>query len=470
MRRPEQSEKHVPQATLRYRRPQNKDFGRGLSDAIYLITRKRGVAIGVLQDEIAHDLKVRGGSKTVDAWKGGQVPRLPTLKTLIMWLRRNDGLDDAGAQALYAAAAVLPVVQIGTGSLPVLMGNGSTQTALGQLLIGRDVELKRILDRLADPTGPQVIGIDGLGGIGKSALAQAVASSARQFNMFDFVETFSAQRTQIAPVGAGLTFRALMFELAAVLQLNPPESFDLSVLTVRVRAALADRRSLLILDNLETAAEPQAELIRRLQSALGNVRIVATSRLRLEGDCFRVPLIGLKDSDANTFFDREAEIRNLPHARNLSETAVRQIVRVCGGVPLAMRLVVGQTAYLPLETVLAHLREVKPLRVTRQKDEYIGLYRGIYWSSWRALGRVDRALLISMEVFAMEAGGDLAAIQSVSGLTRAALLRGVDSLWRMSLIEMLTGFEQVDQERRFGLHSLTQHFVASDIVQMRRPI
>lgn len=132
---------------------------------------------------------------------------------------------------------------------------------------GRQAELARVKDALGPESAGWGVLIDGVGGIGKTALAIRAGHLAP-------VETFpikiflSAKTRELLPHGEQKledyqlpNFVALLAELARELgedeiaKMNPNERAN------EMRRALVDRRALIIIDNLETFEEPEREVI-----------------------------------------------------------------------------------------------------------------------------------------------------------------------------------------------------------------
>jgi len=141
-----------------------------------------------------------------------------------------------------------------------------------------------------------------------------------------------------------------------------------------------------------------------------------------------------------------------------------QIARSTGGLPLALKLVVGQLGHLPSETVLSQLREIRLPEGEADQDEYVRFYRAIFFPYWGVLSDEAKKLLISMAHFAPSVGATFPAIKAVSNLPDDALTRSIDELWRLSLVEVSESLSL--KQVRYYLHALTQYFILSDIVMV----
>ena len=128
------------------------------------------------------------------------------------------------------------------------------------------------------------------------------------------------------------------------------------------------------------------------------------------------------------------------------------IYLVTGGNPLAIKLVIGQATSRPLSQVLEHL--------VQAKGDTEQLYRFIYQASWDMLSRPAKQVLLNMPHLTVR-GGPWEAVAAVSGLKGEALVRAVDELVALSLLDAGGGIE-----KRYSIHQLTRNFVLSDLLGM----
>ena len=156
-------------------------------------------------------------------------------------------------------------------------------------LPGREQQLAHLLDVLSDPQGPVAIVIDGLGGMGKTALAVEGVRRALNRQLFAQVVGESAKLEQlvggdIVQVGeAALDSDALLDTIARQLDhweiptLPPQEKH------VRLAQLLRKQHSLILVDNLESTANAQ-EIVARLRGFLNPSRALLTSRQKVYHD------------------------------------------------------------------------------------------------------------------------------------------------------------------------------------------
>ena len=330
-------------------------------------------------------------------------------------------------------------------------------------LIGRDKLLFEILSALHESDRYRIVTIDGMGGIGKSALALEIANKCMGDPFFESVVWIgAATENESSP----LTFDSIINAIAAKLGLQAFTNLSAKKKKEQIDALLHTKRILLVVDNLDIAKVSQSQVIIDLQPILGYSKALLTSRQRFSGDVFPIHLIGLDTDSSKSFIVQEGGARNISHINTLNDSEYMQVIETTGGSPLAMKLVVGQIGHLPLNIVLAHLRKVKPLQSNLDEDEYISFYKFIFLRSWDLLSESGKNFVLVMARFPPETGGRWEAIKEISHANDDILSRNVDELWRLAFIEVgeISGLESA----RYYLHTLTKNFVLSDIVKLSR--
>lgn len=381
------------------------------------------------------------------------------------------GLPEAEVTAPSLVTTPLPVQEAGFPPTPTESGARMPSLPVKSYreLIGRDALLGEVMAALRDPAGKWVVAMDGMGGIGKTALAREVADRCLVEHLFNVVVWEQAPKGELSSGNRRQGTGTLTFEIALNAIARQLGALDIPRLKgaekeARVRVLLQSQRVLVVLDNLETAKEPQSEIARRLRPLLDPSKALLTSRHRFKGDLYAIHLTGLDEDGALRFIRQEAEEKRIGRVATARTSELKQIAQSTGGSPLAMKLVVGQLAHLPLETVLGQLRKVRLPEGEADEDEYVRFYKGIFSPSWRLLSDDGKKLLISMTHFAPGVGGTFEAVKATSDLIDEVLTRTIDELWRLSFLEV--GESLTLKQARYYLHALTQYFVLSDIVQV----
>jgi hypothetical protein len=350
-----------------------------------------------------------------------------------------------------------------TDQLPVLPAKPYRE------LIGRDANIGQIMAALRDPAGKWVMAVDGIGGIGKTALAREVADRCRREDLFTTIVWESAAANEFAHENKGirnLTFETTLDAISRQLRAFNALKLKGEEKEAAVKVLLRSRRVLVVLDNLETAGESQNEIALHLSSLLNPSKAILTSRHRFQGDLYFVHLAGLDEIGSILFMQQEAEEKGLKRSSQARARDLQQIAKETGGSPLAMKLVIGQLEFLPLEQVLKQLKQIHISDnedAASKEDEYVRFYKGIFFPSWKLLSEHGKALLTSMAPFEPNLGGTYDAVKVTSGMADDILLSGLSELWKLSFVEV-GGSSGLNP--RYYLHPLTKHFIMSDIIRV----
>ncbi|WP_067136150.1 AfsR/SARP family transcriptional regulator [Microtetraspora malaysiensis] len=202
---------------------------------------------------------------------------------------------------------------------------------------GRAVELEQLGER----HGPAVVTIDGMAGVGKTTLAVHVAHrlAARYPDGRLFID-LHAHTAGREPIDAAAALEALLRQLGVPADRIPVTLVERSALW---RAELADRRVLAVLDNAL-----DAEHVRSLLPGHSDSLLLVTSRRRLVdldgAHALSVDVLG--EEDAARLFERIVGER-----AHHEPDAVREVLRLCGYLPLAIRISAARLQHRPRWTV-----------------------------------------------------------------------------------------------------------------------
>ena len=238
--------------------------------------------------------------------------------------------------------ALLAAPRIGPASLPIPRELPNPPADF----TGRDRELATLEGLLsigeAGGSGRTVVisAIDGMGGIGKSALALWTAKRRTDAGAFPdgqlYVNLHGATPglAPLAPLDAlGRMLRSLGLEPAAI----PGEVEEAAA---RFRSLAADRRLLVLLDNAATAQQ-----VRPLLPASPTCAVLVTSRQSL-ATLDGVRLVHLDVLPAGQAVELLARIAGRERVAAEPEAAA-EVVRLCGGLPLAIRIASARLAARP---------------------------------------------------------------------------------------------------------------------------
>ncbi|MFB2967343.1 NB-ARC domain-containing protein [Aerosakkonema sp. BLCC-F183] len=299
--------------------------------------------------------------------------------------------------------------------------------------IGREKEMNSLLELLSLKQALHLIEVEGVGGVGKSALVLEAAyrclEASRQKNPmlpnFEAIIWTSAKLERLTYNGiascksfAQHNLREIFKEIAQSLNrfdiINAPFEDQRKLM----RHCLNEKRTLLIVDNLETV-EDKEEVTSFLDHLYLGIKVVITSRERLRNQ------IRL---DSLLLDDRIALIRNQASGLELTEEEEKTLAESTKGVPGAIVVSIGKLKDGErLETVLDRLKDAKG-----------DFCRFCFEGSVQPLrGKESHKLLMALAMFReapqIEAKN---AIVSVAGLNQnlAAVDHGFAKLKRLSLV------------------------------------
>ncbi len=324
-------------------------------------------------------------------------------------------------------------------------------------LFGVEEKMAQVRAQLETASEPWLLALDGLGGIGKTSLADALARGLACGRHFHEIGWVSARRRLFRLSGDIETLADQSALMLAELVDRLIDQFALAGLRRRsdaeklagMRDFLRSQPCLVVIDNLETAAEYRS-LVLQLRGLVGPSKFLITTRHSLYdvSGVYTLTLRGLSRGATLALIRHEAESRGLHELADAPETELGQIYDVTGGNPLAAKLLIGQIHTLSLPTVLSRFSAAKGKPVE-------GLLSFIYANVWQTLDRDTRRVLQAM-LLVTEEGGRLEQIAAASELDEDEAATCLHRLATLSLVNVGGSL----QERRYSLHQLTQTFVA----------
>lgn len=328
-------------------------------------------------------------------------------------------------------------------------------------LVGRFNELDQIMSALREPKRKPMVAVVGLGGIGKTALAREAVERCWEEKLFDYIVWTSSKAEHF--VGEGIIktgvsaygFDELLNDIGRQCDRVDIAQMPADQKLVAVKYLLANKRVLVVMDNLETVPESE-KLVGSVFQILGHSKLLITSRHRVKHErAFTLDLGGFPEDEGVTFLREESRERGIEVVAQAGRESLVEIYQVTGGAPLAMKLVVGQMSRQPMEVVLDTLKQAS------FKGQDYPFYRFVYQHSWEILEMSARMALVDMSVFPPITGGAVNDVQAISQVEAPDFWPAMDELVTLSLVDR-TG--PAGQER-FALHPLTQYFIKSDITK-----
>ncbi|GAA3421122.1 hypothetical protein GCM10018952_66700 [Streptosporangium vulgare] len=336
----------------------------------------------------------------------------------------------------------------------------------GSELVGRESDIRRLRALLSRE---RLVTLSGPGGIGKTRLAIAAAEAGgRDAALLSATGTGEHDAAPLSSTGTGehdaaspcsadvafVSFAGVRADAAVTtlarrlgVDLSPPRPAAELLL-----AALADRSTLLVLDNLEHLPSFDGVIAEILRVAPG-LRVLATSRRRLDvpGQVI-VPVEGLAEPAAEALFAARA-LRARPEFDPEREAPlVAAICAATGGLPLAIELAAGLLRAVPCADLAERLGVDTGLLCTAgpaARPRHASM-RTVFETSWRLLDPAGRAALAALSVFG--GGCTLRAALEVAATGPEALVHLVDhSMLRLT------------PAGRYTLHPVIQQLAAAHL-------
>ncbi len=395
-------------------------------------------------------------------WRQGRLrPSDAVLEMLAKIGKEEAGLDRAWGQALFRAARYPDA----DAAVDRIWGAQERRHIPNNLpprehtrFIGRQKEMARLLELLSPQHAAHLITIDGIGGVGKTALALEaayrclMASTGELHNprvpTFEAIIFVSAKQHFLTPGGilsryqAQRTLKDLFYEVARTLdrvdiqQVLPEEQPQ------RVREALSRQRTLLIVDNLETVQERDA-ILSFLYDLPPSVKVIVTTR---EQALFvPIRLQQLTEEEGLELIHHHAQEKGI----TLDEAKARALYARTGGVPAAIVYAVGQIAAgYSVATVLGRIAQATG-----------DVARFCFETSITPLrGRPAHQLLMAIAMFPKRPLREAATF--VAGLSGDPLAaeEGLARLQQLSLVTYRDGrYSMLPLTREYALAELAAH-------------
>lgn len=291
----------------------------------------------------------------------------------------------------------------------------STAGVLGPVVVGRRAELAAVSSLLGER---RLVTLVGSAGIGKTTLALAVAAG--------LGGEVAVSTVLLAPLGDGALVASAV---ASAVGADPRRGSDPVDAAAQV---IGTSRWLLVADNCEHVLDAAAEVVDQLLARCPNLRVLATSRERLDitgEQVWPVPSLSMTGPDGavgdavELFVERARAL--LPGFVTDQRTldVVGEVCRRLDGIALAIELAAARVDTLSVEDLAARLDDCLALLDGAGRSRTRRLRAAIDWS-YALLDADEQAVLRCLSVF--PAGCTLDAIEAVAaGQVRPGGVLGV---------------------------------------------
>jgi tetratricopeptide (TPR) repeat protein len=327
-----------------------------------------------------------------------------------------------------------------------------------QAFFGRAKEMETVMRTLSPADRTWGVLVDGIGGIGKSAIAIEAAYRSQESGMFDAFVFVSAKTNILEPSGIkelnppAYTLDGFLNETAHVL--GQPGIAKLT--GHEKRRALVDvlrsMRTLLIYDNLETLSKEEQEGIADfLRELPQGCKAIITSRRRggEAGVWLRVEKLDWEAAFGIIKNQMSLDVELSNKLNRVGESRWQELFDETNGSPLALVHTLG---LMRVRTALTFDAAIAMLQGDRDED----LQEFIFQEARKELTENDKVALSALSFFVPSATFE--AWMQLANLSRNALKTTIDRLSALSLVDVLTS------EERYSLHPLTRAFVRHELL------
>ena len=322
--------------------------------------------------------------------------------------------------------------------------------------VGREEEIRTILHSLQPNSRTFIVGIEGIGGVGKSTLATEVSYRCIENDLFESVIWISAKESVLTLHGIepiipeAKTLSDILITIGT--SLGNPTIGNLSIQDQIKRAynLLARQTTLLVLDNFESLSKnEQRDILDFLRRSPITLKVAITSRERVsEGQIIR--LQGLSFEESNALLEWDAQQKNI----HLTKDQNKYLVELTGGLPLALLWVQGQIAVLgySVTQVLDKL----------SLDTEIPILQYCFNHSWNLLRHNNEKKILFVLALLPEAVSRTA-LKEISGIEDAdSFDNSISDLLQLSLID-----HETDRDY-FSILPLTRRFIRTQFASDRK--
>lgn len=340
-------------------------------------------------------------------------------------------------------------------------------------LYGRAKELDSLARFLSAKSPEKGIAIQAIGGMGKTALAREYCFASEVWDTYDLVLGAQALKRQIN-VNGSLSGSAIRFhDLGTVMEpreflVTLAEQLNLEragILTVReleteIVRCLDGKSALIVLDNLETMKNTVKvlELLDRICLPPTRKALITTRRFPANDPAgFKLLRLGaIQDASACRQLVVDRISRDID-VEAVDDDAIKAVVEVGQGHPLALELLTGKLVTRGSGAILTLREEWRKRRVDTSRDEFLSALCNYVFDD-RFQEQIGEIGVEILSVMAKEAAGiDEDAAREASGLSDEQFNETLTKLFEAGCIR-----REIQKSRTvLAMHSITQTYFRS---------
>ncbi|MEM7130737.1 MAG: NB-ARC domain-containing protein [Chloroflexota bacterium] len=329
-------------------------------------------------------------------------------------------------------------------------------------LLGADIHIDKLKEVVLRAEPPHLILIEGIGGIGKTALLDAFIREVVAEGTYHEIGWFSpfpnhtinkadAESTRQKVI----TQEYLIHQLAYQLMPDPDLLANISYAQIfkSFHNHITNVPHLIVIDNIETF--PDMENLFPVLKELSNpTKFLLGSRINFYSfpSIYHFRTIELSKDNSIELIRREAELSNIPELVACKDAELLPIYDYLGGNPLALKLIVGQIRLHTINTVLDNLRNI---RTSMIKNLFIFIYN----RAWNSLDNTSKHVLSSI-ISTNEAVDSIDVLMKISNLELEETYHALSRLIEFNLVYTQGNI----QERVYKISNLTRTFLQNQVI------
>lgn len=338
-------------------------------------------------------------------------------------------------------------------------------------MVGFDDYIDKLAEKIQGGRA-RFLSIEGIGGIGKTTLAIGLAEKlAREMNDVTDIFWVTAKQEIIhydnqvsARNDAAISFSEIMSQLYKQMEIN---TTDLDTAEKFFRYRIKSNRYLIIIDNIETV-EDIDKFMKYLSDLSASPMLscfIFTSRRNILSKFHIISeedRIMVKQLTSEQVFQLVSRL--LPDSRTVTNEEIDKLCEVIGGIPLAIKIVIGSLMSINLDELIEKLKELKSQTTDPDVQRQL-IFDHIYKQAWMQLSAMAKKVLIITGFFVSPKGATrdfLADKVFDSQGDMSSLLNSLSELTDRYLMEVTGSLKRPI----YKIHQLTRTFVQAEFLVM----